>query len=1197
MQNMFKRLGYIVRQRYGQILLVILLLIISFFSIRWGQHLISNDNYSPELNPWMSVQRYLESPAWRSYRVLGFASDSEQADMFRSVFFGILDSFLPNALLAQLFSLFCLFVGTLSMATLVSQFVRDKINTKSSGYIFFFAGLIYLSSLWTAWVFNFNMMPYITQYGFLPLVLLAGYWYMKDLSHGKAFLLFIASIFFVSTAVIGTLFFVNIVLITAFLIYFGINHRVKLRGVLKGLGIFLIVQLFWLLPFGQYAMSTSDNIIDSYTNRSITANTIDLEKEMMTLPNSARLYTRLLGTVDNPETDTYIFPPSSDYMEYDFYKVVGLLPLFLSIVGLVFVIAQKKFGLLPLYILLFGLLFLLTNQNPPLGEVYIWLQENFGIFKQVFRWISSKLGQQYLVVLTFTSTIGFALLLNFLSSFFKKVSRYIFILFSLALVVVPLFFYSEYLFRGHLFTQRATVNLPEQYFELKEAIKTDPYTRIYYAPPSNNGYFREYDWGFVGSQFISYIIPNPVMDMSLAIGSDVGEDAMWEIRNVFDAGDRELFLEKMQKYDVGYILVDRSVVKGRYGHALNWDNMENIAKGLELVWEKDFLSLYKVEKENVRYSEYLGSSDSLPVGSFTRDVQQEPRIVPMNLPVSSPSLTNGYLSQSVEYSGIPVNLYSNIKYSDINNAPIYVKKYGDRVKISPALPRLNGITNASYKEFQIDDDGENYYIIDGYVLNSKSVEEGISLTSKFGEITSIFFVKKSSMNKESVTDVSVNSQPGDCSGGKYAILPDVEKEKIASGFKLEGYTELPCLYTSIRLDKRITYIGTIDVNWEPGSNTTFGFCLYSAKEGTCINREKFFDTDSGYGNISILLPKPLKGSDDLSLSVYASNPLSDKVSINIRNINVNLSGAIQEAPVLFGYIDNQQKVLELGGERKDILVELPVLYGNDSYIYSNKDINSAVWETSKAEDGTLPYVTKYDDGMKQEVQNQRVNQYAHILQATPTHQYLWYWRGENLKNIPASLCLTYQGSDRCWVDNILYTNEEKSVLKTFLSPAEDLGVMDASYNSISFADLSVNRLKQFIVIPKSEVWDNVVYKASVEREYHEVELVPKNEHGSLYTLGEDQELSRNTLISIPQAKSKYWLALARKDNQFKIFGKENRVNINGWKQGWDTEGKEYDSVIVIYWPNLLSYFGYLLIIILFVYLIVKIVKQRKYGFK
>ena len=98
----------------------------------------------------------------------------------------------------------------------------------------------------------------------------------------------------------------------------------------------------------------------------------------------------------------------------------------------------------------------------------------------------------------------------------------------------------------------------------------------------------------------------------MAIGSDVGEDAMWEIRNVFDAGDRELFLEKMQKYDVGYILVDRSVVKGRYGHALNWESMENIAKGLELVWEKDFLALYKINKK-MSDIEYLGTWDSLPV--------------------------------------------------------------------------------------------------------------------------------------------------------------------------------------------------------------------------------------------------------------------------------------------------------------------------------------------------------------------------------------------------------------------------------------------------------------------------------------------------------------------------------------------------------------------------------------------------------
>lgn len=1194
MQNPLKKLWHIFRKRYGQIVLVLLLILISFLSIRWGKHLISNDNYSPELNPWMSVQRYLQSPAWRGYRVLGFASDSEQADIFRSILFGISDIFLSNSILAQLFSVLCLSVGTLSIATLVSQLVRDKINTKSSGYVFFFAGLVYLSSLWTAWVFNFNMMPYIAQYGFLPLVLLTGYWYMRELSTSKALLLFLASLLFVSTAVIGTLFFVNVVLILLFFIYFGISHRVKLKGILKAFGIFLVVQLFWLLPFAQYTASVSSDVIDSYTNRSITANTIDLEKQMMTLSNSAKMYTRLLGTVDNPETNSFIFAPSPLYMEYDFYKVVGLLPILLSVIGLVFSIFQKRFSLIPIFLLLFGILFLLKNQNPPLGGVYVWLQENFGIFKQVFRWISSKLGQQYIVVLTFTSTIGFILLLNFLSSFFKKTSRYIFILFSLALLVVPMFFYAEYLFKGDLFAQRATVTLPEQYFELKKAIEDEPHSRIYYAPPSNNGYFREYEWGFIGSQFISYIIPNPVMDLSLAIGSDVGEEAMFEIRNAYDSGDRELFSQKMAKYDVKYILVDRSLVKGRYGHNIDWENTDKYVKGLELAWSKDFLSLYKFEKEEVRYTEYLGTSSSLPVGSFTRELQREPRIFPMNLSFSAPSLTNGYLTQTVEYAGVPVNLYSDITSSEINEAPVYVRKYGDRIRVSPALPILNGITNSSYKEFNASGNDDSYYIIGGNVVDTQTLQEGIGLTSKFKDISSIYFVSKASLYTESLTNSLANSQSGDCSGGEFAILPDVKKEEISSGFKLEGYTKKPCLYTGLRLDKRVTYVGVVNINWEPTSNTTLGFCLYSGKEGKCLNRDKFFDTDSGYGKISILLPKTVKGSDDISLTVYALNPLSEKVAINIRDVEIELSGAIEESPLISRYSDTQQKVLELG-KQKNINIQLPLLYGDDSYIFNDRFSRNAIWEASSAEDGSLVHTTKYDKGMKQVVENQRINQYEHILQKTLAGQYLWYWEGTNISNIPASLCLTYQGSDRCWVDNIFYPGEEKSNLQIFQSSLTNSSVMDASYNSISFANQSENVLKNFIVMPKPEVWNKIQYKASVETEYQEVELLPKNRHGSVYTLGKGQKLSRNTILSIPQAKSKYWLAIARNGLKLEVLGKDKRVNINGWKQAWDTDGVEYSTVVVFYWPNLLSHHGYLIIALVLIYLLIKIFRKRKYG--
>ncbi len=1194
MQNFLKKIWNIFKQKYGQILLGLLLLIVFIVSIKSGKYLLSNDNYSPELNPLMSTERYLQSPAWRGYRVLGFASDSEQADIFRSTMFAIGELFLPKWTLAQFYSLACLCIGVLSMATLVSYFIRDFVNTKNSGYVFFLSGLIYLSTLWTAWVFNFNMMPYIAQYGFLPLLLLAIYMYMKDLSYTRGFLLLLASIFFVSSSVIGTLFFVNLVLIGLAFIYFGWLHRVKIKGILKGFWLFILVQFFWLLPFMQYTVSTSGDVIGSYTNRSITANTIDLEKQMMTLPNSARMYTRLLGTVDNPDDNSYIFPASSLYMEYDFYKVVGLIPILLSIIGLVFTIFQKKYKLIPLWIILFGILFLLKNQNPPLGGIYLWLQETFGLFKQVFRWVSSKLGQQYVVILSMTGTIGFVLILNFLSSFFKNTKRYIFILFSLAIIILPLFFYSEYLFQGDLFTQRATVSLPEQYYDLKEYLKDDTLSRIYYAPPSNNGYFREYDWGFVGSQFISYIIPNPVMDMSLAIGSDVGEQAMWEIRNAYDSGDVKQFSEKLEKYDVEYVLVDKSLVKGRYGHSIDWEAMDSYVLNFEKVWSEDFLSLYKFERKDEKYVETLGSQSSLASGSFVRDFQKEPRLLPMNFDFNRANFSNGELVKNIEYSGNPTNLYSKISSSEINEAPIHVQQYNNKIRITPALPTLNDLENTSYKEFEIDSYEERIYIIGENVIDSSVLKEGINLTTKYGDISELYFVKKSSMNTTSYTTPFSNSSPGNCSGDEFTILPDIQKEYISSGFKITGHTDLPCVYQNIRLDKRITYVGSIDINWEPADNTVFGYCLYSSTQSKCLNSEKFFYSDKGYGVINTTIPVLIQGGDDLSLSLYALNHLGEKISLTVRDVKLNLSGEIEMLPLSEESVDTQQKVLELGDGKKTITVRIPILHGEGSYVYSQQFNEGAIWETNKAEDGLLTYDVSNDGGMKQKVQNQLLNQYKNIFNKTPVGKYLWYWEGENVENLPANLCLTYQGSDRCWIDDTFYDGQKKSVTQIFSSPQRDLGKLDASYNSMSFSNESENILNTFIVMKIPEVWNDIMYKASLEDQYTEVELTSNDKHGSRYSLDSNIELGRNTLVSIPQAKSKYWLAIGNNDGRLEVLGKEQRVSINGWKQAWDTNSVDYSEIFVIYWPNLLSYFGYGIILIVSGYFVFKLFRERKY---
>jgi len=1194
MRDFLKKLWYIFRQRYGQILLILLLLLVCFVSFRNGKFLLSNDNYSPELNPILSISRYIESPAWRGYRVLGIPSDSEQADIFRSIFFLVVNGFFPKSSLAQIFSLMCIVVGTLSMATLTTRFIRDFVNTRSSGYVFFISGLIYLSSLWTAWVFNFNMMPYIAQYGFLPLLLLSIYQLMKDFTYPRFFFLFISSILFVSTSVIGTLFFVNIVLILFVFIYFGWLHRVKVRGILKYLFLFLVVQLFWLLPFTIYTKSVSQDIVDSPTNRAITANTIDLEKQMMDLPNSARLYTRLLGTVDTSDPKTYIFPMSEDFMNYDFYKVVGLLPIFLALVGLVLSIFKKEFKILPLWIVLLGLLFLLKNQNPPLGNIYIWLQENFNIFKQVFRWVSSKLGQQYLVFLTITSTIGFLLLLNFLSSFFKKVPRYIFVLFSLALITMPMLFYMEYVFRGDLFTERATVSFPDEYYELANEIRDDPYSRIYYAPPSNNGYFREYDWGFIGSQFISYILPNPVMDMSLAIGSDVGEKAMNEIANVYDSKNPEMLVDVLEKYDVTYLLLDRSLVKGRYGYELDFSLFDNELPGLDLVWKKNFLELYKLEREETKYVETLESENRTSHGTFEREVQKNPEISLVDLNLSGLELVNGSLIRKLKYSGNPTTLYLSTPVSDIEKSPIYIRRYEDRIKVSPALPTLNYQKNNSFKEFQVIEDA-SVYVVNGFVVERKIIDEGIFLDVKYKDVQDLGFVKKNNFRNINLTDTLALSEPGDCSGGQYVVSPEIQKEPLASGFKIEGLTELPCVYTDPRLDRNSQYIISISVNWESNAESIFGFCFNSEKQGGCINREKYFYTSSGFGQKEITLPKVIEPGDNLSLTLYIQNPLGKKVSAIVKNVSLNISPVIESMLSSAEQVDSNDKMLSLDGTEKETLLQLPVIYGDDSYIYSSRFSTDSIWRVSDAEDGLLLFRPSFDRGMRQLVQNQMINQYDTAFETDSNNKYILYWQGENIKNIPSSLCLTYQGSDRCWIEDTFFANKLKPISRVFLPSYDNTKKLDMSFNSISFSNESENVLRNLVLMKIPESWEKFSYSPSVVDKYSEVELVPVGRHMVGYRLDTEQEVERNTIVSIPQAKSKYWLAVGFGDEGLKIFNKEQSVHLDGWKQGWDTENVPYSSIFVFYWPNILSYLGYILITFLFMYFLINLFRGNKYA--
>ncbi len=659
-------------KRFPEILLILLLLSICILSLQPGKYLLSNDNYSPELNPTLSVSRYLESPAWRGYRVLGFASESEQADVFRSGIYSVFDTFLPSWLIGQLFYFFSMAIGSVSIACLTRILIQKSKLKRYFNWGYLLSGVIYFSTLWTMWLFYQNMAPYIVNFGFLPLILLAIYRYSVKNSWGNLFFLFVSSILFSATSVIATLFFIDLIFLVAFTLFTNLiskkEKKKEVKNILITLGVFLITQLFWILPFIHYTLSTSSDIIDSYTNRTITASVIDLETDFQTLINSARMYNRTLFDMDG---NKYLFPMAEVYQSYDFYKVIGLIPVFLSLIALIFGIFKKNYKLLFWGILGFGSLYLIKVLNPPLGEVFGWLQENIPLFKQVLRWPFSKLGQIYLICITVLSTFGAVYLIKFFAFFVgKKFPKRLYILSSFVLLCILQLVYAEYMFRGDIFADRAAVSIPQEYFELGEYLEeNDDRGRIYYAPPSNNNYFREYEWGFWGSQFISYIIPNPVMDMSLAVGSNVGEKALLEILNTVRSENKEEFLYLMQRYDVSYVLFDTSVEMEGYAFDLDEEKVKSIFSDYKLVWSEGKLSLFEVPSLTERvFTESLSEISSMD--TFIKDASRYPTLSPLEMDLKNLRIENNEIVGDFEYRGYSTYMFSNLTRDVVNTLPI-----------------------------------------------------------------------------------------------------------------------------------------------------------------------------------------------------------------------------------------------------------------------------------------------------------------------------------------------------------------------------------------------------------------------------------------------------------------------------------------------------------------------------------------------
>jgi hypothetical protein len=140
-------------------------------------------------------------------------------------------------------------------------------------------------------------------------------------------------------------------------------------------------------------------------------------------------------------------------------------------------------------------------------------------------------------------------------------------------------------------------------------------------------------------------------------------------------------------------------------------------------------------------------------------------------------------------------------------------------------------------------------------------------------------------------------------------------------------------------------------------------------------------------------------------------------------------------------------------------------------------------------------------------------------------------------------------------------------------------------------------MKNFGIMKIPDTWKNIQMNSLVNMYYGEFEMesLYNSSSSTMYKISSKDVTYQNSLISIPQKMSSGWLAIAESNGRYELIS--SKVTINGWKQGWVYSNLEYDNIYVIYWPNLLGYLGYVLILTEGNILTVNLFKKKKHESK
>jgi hypothetical protein len=217
---------------------------------------------------------------------------------------------------------------------------------------------------------------------------------------------------------------------------------------------------------------------------------------------------------------------------------------------------KRDYRTTSLAIIFIVLLISLGQRIPLVANISHTLKE-LPIISQAFRAAFTKVSVPFVLMI---AVLAGTTLTQFLTSMQHKMRKMTPSIFGVVLVVT--LSWGAPLFAGHLFSDQVKQTLPAEYSEVFAFFKQQPATeRIAVLPLIEHWGWHYYDWEYIGSGFLWYGIEQPILDRSFDSWSKNNETFYAQLYAASENQDEQSVLTVLQQYQVSWLFLDSHLTK------------------------------------------------------------------------------------------------------------------------------------------------------------------------------------------------------------------------------------------------------------------------------------------------------------------------------------------------------------------------------------------------------------------------------------------------------------------------------------------------------------------------------------------------------------------------------------------------------------------------------------------------------------